>query len=597
MIRLLLQLILLFLFSNLAAQDTFKSRYDLRLLKVDDCDRNWLKAQSSSSFQQKEEKGKRFLSVLYKKGIDKTMSFTLSRIIVFPVNIERKDLYIGFETRGHSNFPLSVGITSYDADESALESDTIQVKINTKWKKNVVSVGKGKIAAIKLTITYRGDQDNNQVVDFRNISIKCGGRDMTSSIIKYPIDSTYTVFDKSHIKPLKKSENEFENPIPNIKDIKVIGLGEITHGSNDLKEARNLFVKNLISHHNCKLVLLELPYELVFLMNLYITGKLDESGKAKLRRNLDLTFSGMDGLEGLLEWIKNYNSSNSKQVKIFGIDNPTGQGNVDYPLMDYHLYLFGQEFMRPYLPMFMAAETRQALNKIKADQAICTGLNKQDIAFYKYFVADYNNPETQFSNVEEWYFDRDLKMFKRLCFLDSLYREEGEKIVLLAHSWHVKKTPFTTGTKTEKMLGNYLARFYKDAYFSINFTFAAGTFLQDNCKSFHYTTDTIQIPRVQTLESYAFQSGIDFFYFPTDRLNAPPNQMLGISRYKLKSDYNDFGNVKKRYDAIVFLRNVTAINRHGYDSFSGPHFYSKDRKKEYTELIKKMEINSTEVAK
>ncbi|WP_433863050.1 erythromycin esterase family protein [Sphingobacterium thalpophilum] len=591
--RLYILFILFFLCANLLAQQTFEDRFDLGLSKVDDCDRNWVKAYGSSSFQQKEEKGKKFLSVLYKKRIDKTMSFTLSRIIVFPVNIERKDLHIGFETRGHTNFPLSVDITSYDADESALESDTIQVKINTKWKKNVVSVGKGRIAAIKLTITYKGDQDNNQVVDFRNISIRCGKRDMTSTIIKYPIDSTYTVFDKSHIKPLKKSENEFENPIPNIKDIKVIGLGEITHGSNDLKEARNLFVKNLISHHNCKLVLMEVPYELAFLMNLYITGKLDEPGKAKLRRNLDLTFSGMDELEGLLEWIKNYNNSNSKQVKIFGIDNPINQGGRDYPLMDYHLYLFGQEFMRPYLSMFMAAETKQALNKMKVDQVMYTGLNKQDIAFYKYFIADYDNPERQFSNVDEWWhLDRDLKMFKRLCFLDSLYREEGEKIIILAHSWHVKKTPFTTGTKTEKMLGNYLARFYKDAYFSINFTFGAGTFLQDDCKSFHYTTDTIQIPRARTLESYAFQSGIDFFYFPTDRLIAPPNQMLGISRYKLKSDYNDFGNVKKRYDAIVFLRNVTAINRHGYDSFSGPHFYSKDREKEYDELFKKMESDS-----
>ncbi|MEZ0453795.1 erythromycin esterase family protein [Sphingobacterium thalpophilum] len=591
--RLYILFILFFLCANLLAQQTFEDRFDLGLSKVDDCDRNWVKAYGSSSFQQKEEKGKKFLSVLYKKRIDKTMSFTLSRIIVFPVNIERKDLHIGFETRGHTNFPLSVDITSYDADESALESDTIQVKINTKWKKNVVSVGKGRIAAIKLTITYKGDQDNNQVVDFRNISIRCGKRDMTSTIIKYPIDSTYTVFDKSHIKPLKKSENEFENPIPNIKDIKVIGLGEITHGSNDIKEARNLFVKNLISHHNCKLVLMEVPYELAFLMNLYITGKLDEPGKEKLRRNLDLTFSGMDELEGLLEWIKNYNNSNSKQVKIFGIDNPINQGRRDYPLMDYHLYLFGQEFMRPYLSMFMAAETRQALNKMKVDQVMYTGLNKQDIAFYKYFIADYDNPEKQFSNVDEWWhLDRDLKMFKRLCFLDSLYREEGEKIIILAHSWHVKKTPFTTGTKTEKMLGNYLARFYKDAYFSINFTFGAGTFLQDDCQSFHYTTDTIQIPRARTLESYAFQSGIDFFYFPTDRLIAPPNQMLGISRHKLKSDYNDFGNVKKRYDAIVFLRNVTAINRHGYDSFSGPHFYSKDREKEYDELIKKMENDS-----
>lgn len=592
MIRLLSQLILLFLFSNLKAQDTFRSKFDLGLCAVNDCDRDWVNAQSSSSFQQKEENGDRFLSILYKKGIDKTMTFTLSRMVILPLNIEGEGLHIGFETRGQTNFPLLIKVVSYDTNESELESDTIQVKVNTKWKKNVVSVGKGKIAAIKLTITYRGDQDNNQAVNLRNISIKCGETDVTSSIIRYPLDSTYAVFDRSYIKPLKKSENEFENPISTIKDINVIGLGEIAHGSKDIKEARNLFVKNLIRYHHCKLVLLELPYDLVLLMNLYVTNKLDISGKAKLKKNLDLTFSGMAEFEELLEWIRNYNNSNSKQVKIFGIDNPINRGDVDYPLMDYHLHLFGQELMRPYLPIFMGGETRRALNNIKGDPAVYRGLNKQDIAFYKYFISDYDSQGTQFSNVEEWYVDRDLKMFKRLHFLDSLYREEGEKTVVLAHSWHMKKTPLITQTKTEKMLGNYLDGFYKDTYFSINFTFGAGTFLQDNCKSFHYTTDTIQKPGSQTLERYAYQSGIDFFYFPTDRLNTPPNQMLGVSRHKLKSDYLDFGNVKRRYDAIVFLRKVTALDRNGFDSFSASHFYSINRKKEYDELIKKMENDS-----
>lgn len=599
--RLLLQLLLLFLFSNLKAQNTFKNQFDLGLLKIDNCDRNWVGSYSSTDFQQKTEKKDRFLSVLYSKGINKTMSFTLSRIIVFPKIMEGKDLQVGFETQGNTNFPLSVEVISYDDNETELETSSIQVKVNSKWKKNKVSIGKGKIAAIKIMITYMGDHDPNQVVSFRNISLKYGGKDFTESIIKYPIDSTHVVFDKSFVKPLKKSENQFENPISNIDDIKVIGLGEITHGSKDIKDARNLFIKNLISDYNCKLVLLEVPFDFALLMNLYVTDKLDQSGKDRLRKNMDLLFFGMGEFDELLEWIRKYNSSNSKQVKIFGIDNAAELDGIDYALMDYHMHLFGKEPMLPYLTAFMKDGAQQAMHKIIADQVIYKALSKKDIEFYKYFIYNYQNQKIYPPNIKgklaEWNVDRDENMFKRVLFLDSLYRDEGEKLVVLAHSWHLKKNPLITGLKSEKMLGNYLDSFYKNSYFSINFTFGTGTFLQDNCRSFRLTTDTIHKPVIQSLESYAYQLGTDFFYFPTDKLNTPPNQMLGIPRYKLKSDYSDFGNVKKRYDAIVFLRNVTALNRHGYNSFSASHFYSKDREKEYSELLKEMDNKRKDIAK
>lgn len=599
--RLLLQLLLLFLFSNLKAQNTFKNQFDLGLLKIDNCDRNWVSSYSSTDFQQKTEKKDRFLSVLYSKGINKTMSFTLSRIIVFPKIMEGKDLQVGFETQGNTNFPLSVEVISYDDNETELETSSIQVKVNSKWKKNKVSIGKGKIAAIKIMITYMGDHDPNQVVSFRNISLKYGGKDFTESIIKYPIDSTHVVFDKSFVKPLKKSENQFENPISNIDDIKVIGLGEITHGSKDIKDARNLFIKNLISDYNCKLVLLEVPFDFALLMNLYVTDKLDQSGKDRLRKNMDLLFFGMGEFDELLEWIRKYNSSNSKQVKIFGIDNAAELDGIDYALMDYHMHLFGKEPMLPYLTAFMKDGAQQAMHKIIADQVIYKALSKKDIEFYKYFIYNYQNQKIYPPNIKgklaEWNVDRDENMFKRVLFLDSLYRDEGEKLVVLAHSWHLKKNPLITGLKSEKMLGNYLDSFYKNSYFSINFTFGTGTFLQDNCRSFRLTTDTIHKPVIQSLESYAYQLGTDFFYFPTDKLNTPPNQMLGIPRYKLKSDYSDFGNVKKRYDAIVFLRNVTALNRHGYNSFSASHFYSKDREKEYSELLKEMDNKRKDIAK
>lgn len=599
--RLLLQLLLLFLFSNLKAQNTFKNQFDLGLLKIDNCDRNWVSSYSSTDFQQKTEKKDRFLSVLYSKGINKTMSFTLSRIIVFPKIMEGKDLQVGFETQGNTNFPLSVEVISYDDNETELETSSIQVKVNSKWKKNKVSIGKGKIAAIKIMITYMGDHDPNQVVSFRNISLKYGGKDFTESIIKYPIDSTHVVFDKSFVKPLKKSENQFENPISNIDDIKVIGLGEITHGSKDIKDARNLFIKNLISDYNCKLVLLEVPFDFALLMNLYVTDKLDQSGKDRLRKNMDLLFFGMGEFDELLEWIRKYNSSNSKQVKIFGIDNAAELDGIDYALMDYHMHLFGKEPMLPYLTAFMKDGAQQAMHKIIADQVIYKALSKKDIEFYKYFIYNYQNQKIYPPNIKgklaEWNVDRDENMFKRVLFLDSLYRDEGEKLVVLAHSWHLKKNPLITGLKSEKMLGNYLDSFYKNSYFSINFTFGTGTFLQDNCRSFRLTTDTIHKPVIQSLESYAYQLGTDFFYFPTDKLNTPPNQMLGIPRYKLKSDYSDFGNVKKRYDAIVFLRNVIALNRHGYNSFSASHFYSKDREKEYSELLKEMDNKRKDIAK
>lgn len=603
MAKILLPFILLFTFSNLNAQENLKNKFDLGLSKVNDCDRNWVNAYNSAIFQQQEENGHSFLNILYQKGTNPTMSFILSRIIVFPKNIEQKKISVSFEAKGKTDLPVIVKVTSYNNNESELNIDSIQLKINTKWKNNKVTIQKGNISAIKISFNYQGNKNDTQTLNFRNISVKVDKNDITNSIIPPPsTDSTYMVFDTTNIKYLNKSELQFKNPITNVKNVKVIGLGEITHGSKDIKEARNLFVKDLINYHNCKLVLLEVPFDLALLMNLYVTNKLEPSGKENLKKNMNLTFSGIDEFEELLDWIKKYNHSTPKQVKIFGIDNAAKLDGIDYPLIDYLSSLFGSEFMSPYLPAFMRQDHEETLQQILTNPLIYNKLSNKDIIFFRYFIkSNLKNRDFHSLNINNkinnWNIDRDENMFKRVCFLDSLYIDKNEKIVILAHSWHLKKTPLITGLNSEKMLGNYLNCFYDDSYFSINFTFGTGSFLQDNCKSFLLTTDTIHKPRIHTLESYAYQSGLDFFYFPTNKLNAPPNEMLGISRYKLKSDYTDFGNLKNRYDAIVFLRNVIAVDRHGYNSFSASHLYARDKKKEYNKLIKKTESTPKDTIK
>lgn len=587
--RLLLVSILLLIYSSLQAQDTFKDRFNLSLLEVDRYDRNWLSAYRGVDFKHTEENGNTFLSIKYAQQVSTDMSFRLLRTIIFPEQIESKKIAVGIDVRGNTSHPLSVKLISYDANETELETTTVEIKITSDWKKKIISVQKGKIAAIKVIISYLGDKDIDQVVSFRDVTIKCGRKDITESIIEYPFDSSHVVFDKTYLKTLSKSENEFENPISGIKDMNIIGLGEITHGSKEMDEARTLFVKDLISNHNCKLVLLEIPYDLALLMNLYVRGQLDSLGKESLKKNMDLTFSGMDDIEGMLEWIKNYNNSTLKPVRIFGIDNAAKMGVIGYPLIDFHLHLFGKKIILPYLSMFMNAGVKETLDKMMLDQVIDKNLNTKDVEFYKYFVWDYVNQENILNNLQVWNINRDENMFKRVRFLDSLYIEEGEKIVILAHSWHLKKTPLTTGLTSEAMLGNHLDRYYKNTYYSINFTFGTGTFLQDNYTAISLTIDTIYRPRFQTLESYAYRSGFDFFYIPTDKMNNPPNQLLGISRYKLRSDYVDFGNVKKRYDAVVFLRNVTAKNTSEFKNIFMFDYYSKHRKKEYLELLKEME--------
>ncbi len=590
LMRLYILFILLYVCTNLRAQQTFKDRFDLGLSKVDDCDRNWVTAYRSVHFEHEEEKGNRFLNLKYIKGNRTGMSFILLRTLIFPENIESQKIDIGIEVRGSTSYPLSVKLISYDDSERELETNTIEAKLTPTWKKNVVSAANGKMAAIKVIISYQGDQDINQVVSLRNISIKRGKKDITRAIINYPIDTTHVVFDKTYLKTLNRSDSLFENPISGLENIKVIGLGEITHGSKDISEARNLFVKDLITQHNCKLVLLEVPFDLTLLMNLYVTDKLDTLGKSRLKKNMDLTFFGAADAE-LLEWIRNYNHSYSKPVKVLGIDVAAKMGKIGYPLMDFHFHSFGREIMRPYIPMFMKEGAEETLNKIRIDQVIDKVLDSKDLEFYKYFMSSYIDQKDRSGDFsyKPSMSNRDESMFMAVRFLDSLYCEAGEKIAVLAHSWHLKKTPLITALTSENMLGSYLDRFYKDAYFSINFTFGTGTFLQDKCKSFSITTDTIHRPPVYTLESYAFQSNADFFYFPSDKLNAPPNQMLGIPRFKLGSDYTDFGNIKKRYDAIVFLRNVSALSRQEYNTLRASATYSRDSEKQYMELIKEME--------
>lgn len=79
----------------------------------------------------------------------------------------------------------------------------------------------------------------------------------------------------------------------------------------------------------------------------------------------------------------------------------------------------------------------------------------------------------------------------------------------------------------------------------------------------------------------------DLYYYPVKGLRDFPVRLLYIARYKLSSNYFHFGNIKRRHDAIVFLKSSHSISREGFNSFMSDYYFKQKKEKEYRELLKK----------
>jgi hypothetical protein len=122
------------------------------------------------------------------------------------------------------------------------------------------------------------------------------------------------------------NENSFSQ-MKELKNKKIIGIGESAHYTKEFPKIAFSLIKHNILHNNCKLVVLEYPFFYGLKLNLFVREETSFDINSLDDRNKHWISS--EEINFLL-WLKDYNKTAKRKVSIVGMDFDELESNSDF---------------------------------------------------------------------------------------------------------------------------------------------------------------------------------------------------------------------------------------------------------------------------
>ena len=133
--------------------------------------------------------------------------------------------------------------------------------------------------------------------------------------IKLSLTQTFTkrLIKNKIIKLSHDNDSTLLTRINELKDKKIIGLGECTHGSPRIKNCGySIFKESLFQNGDCRFVLLEAPVDALLLVDTYIQGIISSPDIEKqIKEIMQMFLQTISELMGFVDWLKEYNKTSS----------------------------------------------------------------------------------------------------------------------------------------------------------------------------------------------------------------------------------------------------------------------------------------------
>lgn len=577
--------------SSLKAQ-TLSEKYDLNFQQITICSRSWLSSGNANFFVDTATKyqGKAAFKLYYNRSAhEKRMQFNLSKIIVLPKSHGQKTYEVSLISKDNLAEDVWLKATLYNKEEEEIAAKSVRVN-SAKWKRNAVSLKIAGAGALRISLSYLGNQDAGQSIWLDRAAIEIDTTDISQKIgfassKEDSLAAKKGFKDKRLVPLLAGNDSTLLDGIKAIRGKRIIGIGESTHGSATVKDANYQFIRNLVVSHDCRLVMMEIPVDKALIMDLYVLGKIPLTYQKAIIADIRSSFSGYVHLIGFLDWLRKYNSSAERKVHVIGIDN------ISYPklcLFNYHLALQGKEDGRFYLKKIGEENYAAVLAHAQTDTVLKEKLGKGTFEFYLSFLKN----EVSKEKIEAGYKkNRDFNMGERVREMVRLFLDPGEKAAVYAHSGHMKCVgEYNEYMNVQAPLGLHLRKIYGDDYFAISFQVGQGTFTQDECSlTGDRIVDSLKNPPVYSLEYAALATRLDYFYYPSRYLGDAVQSCLFIPRESRHRDLYHFGSLKKRFDAYVFVKESTPIKEIERSALIYNLDYFEDERRKMNAILKEIE--------
>lgn len=282
--------------------------------------------------------------------------------------------------------------------------------------------------------------------------------------------------------------------IPN--DIKVIGLGEATHGNIEFQELKKDVFEVLVKNENVRVFVLEGDFGGGQQINQFIlngTGTAEEAVNA-----LDYGIYKTEQMIELVQWMHDYNATVSEDRKVYFYGNDMQR--YDYSkkgVLDYYKVVNEDAFKKYALQLEpvsndkMRELTTEQLKEIdETIENILSDLQTNERNYVEqssteaYLLAlqyaQIMKQRTQlFLNEGDYTKLRDQYLADNLQWIVEFEAKRGhDKVFMTGHNGHIEKT--SASLAGYKSMGNYLDDLYGEEYFAIGTDFISSEFQAKN---------------------------------------------------------------------------------------------------------------------
>lgn len=375
-------------------------------------------------------------------------------------------------------------------------------------------------------------------------------------------------------------------PLPlEVKEARVIGLGEATHGTLEFAKIKSSIIKDLVKNYGFNLLAIEASQSDVKPINMWLNG--GEGNIYELTKGLKYWTFNNSAFTNLLIWIREYNSQNESTINIYGIDMQFVQESIHEPFeylknylpkgsVEYHrleeldtisLNRLGNKFYNTTLEEYEEIDRSINFAQRTIENHLKENIISDSLAFWLQFsLTNAKNAIEMYKNDVHYYGTpnyinvRDFSMAKNSASI--IGKIVDSKMIVWAHNYHVKKK--------EDLMGGHLKKMFGDRYLNIGMTSRKGylrAYPHDDTRG-DLSIFEFNLNSEKTIEYKIWRSGLPTRFLMSTKLLAnfielkEETFMLDVGAvFDSKITDNNYAStlIYNEYDYIIYLDSTNAL--------------------------------------
>lgn len=474
-----------------------------------------------------------------------------------------------------------IKISGYDNTGENIATDSVSIIDDNSWQEFTASIQHEDIYLLKLEIREVDTFTKEDVkLWLDDVSVICDGENLMS-------------IDKPAIEPSKQAIDDIRKNIPLNDDMvlpdsvlkeiarkRIVGFGETTHWSVETNRCVYNNIKQLILEHNCRLVLLEKPVDIVALYNLDIQGYTIDTAVVSFNpanKKIDTIYRKLlyddTEVEHFFNWVKEYNKKHENKVRIMGIgEHVDPLSNKCIPL-GLNLFISSMKLHSKTVDSLVNLINACKHRRIPLEYALKNEKELQDLMgrfncmvlmqtlWSRTNTALYPH---KYLNSYEWrQVHRDYLMWQNVKQVMDNFAGKNSVVAIYMHYGHLCKAPYTYFNEAVPV-GRHLLQAYGDDYYHIGILLGqgyTGAMVRVGLKwgwKWKPAPQVLQIPVKGSVEYLAMQSDHEIFFKQGFVKYKSP---LVIRESALQNNPVEFLNkccFPGYMDGFIFIRNSTS---------------------------------------